>query len=103
MGVGKTYLAACAANERARKGDKTAFIHYPTFTMRMAAQINDGEYRTELKRLMYADFLVIDDIGAENCTEWNRDQLLLPLLRPAGCPLAFLAIPPFLISPPTNS
>ncbi|MCR4951715.1 MAG: ATP-binding protein [Solobacterium sp.] len=81
MGVGKTYLAACAANERARKGDKTAFIHYPTFTMRMAAQVNEGEYRTELKRLMYADFLVIDDIGAENCTEWNRDQLLLPLLN----------------------
>ena len=81
MGVGKTYLAACAANERAKKGDRIAFIHYPTFTMRMAAQAADGEYRTELKRQMYADFLVIDDIGAENCTEWNRDQLLLPILN----------------------
>ena len=30
---------------------------------------------------MYADFLVIDDIGAENCTEWNRDVILMPLLN----------------------
>jgi primosomal protein DnaI len=81
MGTGKTYLAACAANERARSGEKVAFIHYPSFCQRMASRVNEGEYRTELKRLMYADFLVIDDIGAENCTEWNRDQILLPLLN----------------------
>jgi primosomal protein DnaI len=81
MGVGKTYLAACAANQYARSKKNTAFIHYPTFTQRMVAGIKTGEYRIEMKRLCYADFLVIDDIGAESVTEWNRDQILLPILN----------------------
>ncbi|MBE6129426.1 MAG: hypothetical protein E7185_09145 [Erysipelotrichaceae bacterium] len=81
LGSGKTYLCACACNDHASKGEKVAFIHYPSFTQRMASLVRSDEYRDELKRLMYADFLVIDDIGAENCTEWNRDVILMPLLN----------------------
>lgn len=81
MGTGKTYLAACACNYYAKENKKVAFIHYPTFTQRMASCVNDGEYRNELSKLKYAYFLVIDDIGAESVTEWNRDSILLPLLN----------------------
>lgn len=81
MGTGKTYLACCAANYHARHHEKTAFIHYPSFTARMVSQIEGGEYKTEMQRLMFAKFLVIDDIGAESVTEWNRDQILLPILN----------------------
>ena len=80
MGSGKTYLAACASNYYARQGRKTAFIHYPSFCRRMAAEVQESEYKTEFDRACIADFLVIDDIGAESVTEWNRDQILLPLL-----------------------
>ena len=31
--------------------------------------------------MQYAEFAVIDDIGAENVTEWNRDSVLLPILN----------------------
>lgn len=81
MGSGKTYLAACACNEKAKEGKKVAFINYPAFCRRMSRAVNDGEYRTEYQRLCFAEFLVIDDIGAESVTEWNRDSLLFPLLN----------------------
>lgn len=81
LGTGKTYLAACASNFYAKQGKKVAFVHYPSFTQRMVSSIEGGEYKTELQRLMYAKLLVLDDIGAESVTEWNRDQILLPLLN----------------------
>lgn len=81
MGSGKTYLSACACNYHARNNHKVAFIHYPTFVGRMVQQMSEGEYRSELAKLKYVHFLVIDDIGAENVTEWNRDAILLPLLN----------------------
>lgn len=76
MGTGKTYLAACAANYYAMQGKKTAFVHYPSLCQRVEAQLRTGEYRTETDRMGYADFLVIDDIGAEDATERNRNILL---------------------------
>ncbi len=80
MGSGKTYLSACACNYHAKQGETVAFIHYPSFCRRMADGVHEGEYKTEFKRACFAKFLVIDDIGAESVTEWNRDQILLPLL-----------------------
>ncbi|MBR4164190.1 MAG: ATP-binding protein [Solobacterium sp.] len=81
MGSGKTYLSACACNDHARSGQKVAFIHYPSFCQRMQSSMQDGEYKSEIARLSFAAFLVIDDIGAESVTEWNRDSILLPLLN----------------------
>ena len=92
IGAGKTYLAACACNEHARNGEKVAFVHYPSFCQRMASMFTTGEYKDEVKRMQYAEFVVIDDIGAENVTEWNRDSILLPILNSrceAGLPTWF--------------
>ena len=76
MGTGKTYLAACAANQAAKEGKKPAFIHYPAFCDRLARMYYSGEYRQEAERCRYADLLVIDDIGAEEVTARNRMVLL---------------------------
>jgi primosomal protein DnaI len=81
MGTGKTYLAAAACNDHARRKERVAFIHYPSFCARMAGSVIENAYKAELDRLKYVKFLVIDDIGAENVTEWNRDSILLPLLN----------------------
>lgn len=80
MGTGKTYLACCAVNETARKGERCAFISWPRFTGEMTAQVRSGEYRDTMELLAYVPFLVIDDIGAEKVTEWNRDELLFSIL-----------------------
>lgn len=81
MGTGKTYLAAGICNDHAKNGEKVAFIHYPSLCTRLVSQIKGNEFRSELERLRAAKFLVIDDIGAESLTEWNRDSILLPLLN----------------------
>ncbi len=81
MGSGKTYLAICAANEHARNGEKVAFIHYPSFCLKMANNAFSDESEDIINSAMRANFLVIDDIGAESVTEYNRDQILLPLLN----------------------
>ena len=76
MGVGKTYLAACAANQYAKNHHKVAFVHCPRLLERFLSSYKTGEYKTELERLTYADFVVFDDIGAEDVTERYRSLLL---------------------------
>ncbi len=81
LGGGKTYLAACAANGFAKQGKKVAFIHYPTFIQRMTSRVQTNEYMNEVEKLQYVYFLVIDEIGGEPVTQWNRDSILLPILN----------------------
>ncbi len=84
MGAGKTYLAACAANEVARKQEKVAFVFWPNFVSKMTSFIANGngdECTLEIERLKRVNFLVIDDIGAESVSEWNRDSILFPILN----------------------
>ena len=76
MGTGKTYLAACAANEAAGSGKKTAFVHCPQFAERIRATQYSKEYQTETERLKYADFVVFDDIGAEEVSAHILNILL---------------------------
>lgn len=79
MGSGKTYLAACAANQYARQGASVAFVHCPAFCERISRLQRTGEYRTEADRLSFAKFLVLDDIGAEEVTERSRAVMLAVL------------------------
>ncbi|MBQ6222982.1 MAG: ATP-binding protein [Solobacterium sp.] len=76
MGTGKTYLAACAANEAAGSGKTTAFVHCPQFAERIRATQYSKEYQTETERLKYADFVVFDDIGAEEVSAHILNLLL---------------------------
>ncbi|MBQ7223874.1 MAG: ATP-binding protein [Erysipelotrichaceae bacterium] len=82
IGVGKSYLAACISNLMAREGKKTAFVHVPSFFSDARNSIGSDEDFVDdsLRKLKRAEFLVLDDIGAENITEWVRDDLLLPVL-----------------------
>lgn len=81
MGSGKTYLAACACNEHARNGERVCFVHYPTFALEMANNAFKEEAKELMDSIMRAEFVVLDDIGAESVTEYNRDQVLLPILN----------------------
>ena len=80
MGTGKSYLASCAANYYAMHGRKVCYVHYPSFTRRITSMVKTGEYDREVERMGYCDLLVLDDIGAEQVSEWNRDSILLPIL-----------------------
>lgn len=81
MGVGKTYLACCASNYFARKGDHVGFIVWSDFISQISSRIVSKEFHDKMRLIEYVDFLVIDDIGSEKVTEWNRDELLFNLLN----------------------
>lgn len=88
LGVGKSYLAACMTNYLAKRGHKVAFVNVPKFfsKARNSVGVKDEYNRKEdfvndsLNKLKRAQFVVLDDIGAENVTNWVRDDILLPLL-----------------------
>ena len=89
FGVGKTYLAACITNSLAKKGVKVAFVNIPKFFAKarnsITADYNNPDNRDFLNNridsLQKAEVVVLDDIGAENTTNWVRDDILLPLLE----------------------
>lgn len=77
FGCGKTYLIASILNELALKGIKSAIIFWPEF-LRQAFYNDFNEKYDYVKNV---PILLIDDIGAENLTAWNRDEILCPLLQ----------------------
>lgn len=76
MGTGKSYLAACCSNDMARSGKSVCYVHMPSFAQRLRANYRYEDYKKEVSQLGYADFVVFDDIGAEDVTEQNRSILL---------------------------
>ena len=82
VGVGKTFLSACIANDYARRGKKIAFVHVPTFASRIRSYLDDKlAFENEIYYLKNADLLVLDDIGAETGSAWFRDEIMLPILN----------------------
>lgn len=77
FGCGKTYLIAAILNELAKQNIKSAIIFWPEF-LRQAFYDDFNEKFDYIKNV---SILLIDDIGAEKVTEWNRDEILCPLLQ----------------------
>ncbi len=80
FGSGKTYLIAALFNELAKKGVHSALIYYPEFlrSLKASFQTNYEEQFTYIKKV---PLLLFDDIGAENCSNWSRDEVLGPILQ----------------------
>ena len=77
FGCGKTYLIAATFNELAKKGYKTSIIFWPEFVRDMFS----NDFRESLDYVKNVDMLLIDDLGAENLTSYNRDEILCPILQ----------------------
>ncbi|MCI5773344.1 MAG: ATP-binding protein [Erysipelotrichaceae bacterium] len=81
MGSGKSYLAACGCNYHAKKQERVAFVHVPSFSLKIKSLINSNEYEHLVDELKRSKFVVFDDIGAEKVSGWFRDDILLPILN----------------------
>lgn len=80
-GTGKSWMLKAAANLMAQNKKTCAFVSLPRFSADMKASMKEEEYRASvLSKLRRADFLVLDDMGAEMSSAWFRDEILLPLL-----------------------
>mgnify|MGYP000873877416 FL=1 len=80
FGCGKTYVVAAAFNELAKKNKKVACLYYPEFLISLKERFSD-DYREVFDKVKKCDLLLIDDIGAETVTSWNRDEVLGTILQ----------------------
>lgn len=84
FGCGKTYLLAAMFNELAKSNVKSVIVYWPEYIRSLKAtfQSSDAsEYKNKFNDVKYAKLLLIDDLGAENLTEWNRDEVLGTILQ----------------------
>ena len=81
FGSGKTYLVSALLNEMAKKGIHCALICYPEFLVNLKASFNGEGYEEKFNYIKKVPILLLDDIGAENCTNWSRDEILGPILQ----------------------
>lgn len=80
FGSGKTYLIAALFNELSRKNIRSTIVYYPEFLRSLKASFRD-DYQEKFDFVKRSPILLIDDIGAENCSSWSRDEVLSPILQ----------------------
>ncbi|MBQ6498249.1 MAG: primosomal protein DnaI [Bacilli bacterium] len=80
FGSGKTYLIAALFNEMAKKGEKSILVYYPKLLRNLKASFGI-DYDEQYELVERAPLLLLDDIGAENCSNWSRDEVLGPILQ----------------------
>lgn len=80
FGSGKTYLIAALFNEMAKKGVRSVLIYYPEFLRSLKASFQTN-YDEKFNYIKKVPLLLLDDIGAENCSNWSRDEVLGPILQ----------------------
>ncbi len=79
FGSGKSYILAALLNELAKSGAKTVMAYYPE-VLRKLKEFND-DYALIMEQFKKCDCLLLDDIGAESVTNWNRDEILGTILQ----------------------
>ncbi|RLJ01689.1 MAG: AAA family ATPase [Candidatus Aenigmatarchaeota archaeon] len=62
-GVGKTHIANALGIEAVKQGYKVLFIHASEVIERLFSAKGDGSYATQLKTMVSADVLIIDELG----------------------------------------
>ena len=80
FGTGKTYLISALLNDMAKKNIKSTIVYYPEFLRELKSSFGsdfDEKYNADKK----SPILFIDDIGAENCSSWSRDEILGSILQ----------------------
>ena len=80
FGCGKTYLVSAMFNELAKKDVKSVTVYYPEFLRELKGRFGD-DYNEVFNKVRKAPLLLLDDIGAETVTNWNRDEILGSLLQ----------------------
>lgn len=80
FGSGKTYLVSALFNDLAKRGVKCAIVYYPEFLRDLKASFKT-DYEDKFNYIKKVPLLLLDDIGAENVSSYNRDEVLGPILQ----------------------
>lgn len=80
FGSGKTFLIAALLNElKIKKHAQVEIVYVPELLRNMKEDFSLVEEK--LYYLQNVDILLLDDIGAENVTNWTRDEILGTILQ----------------------
>ena len=79
--TGKTFLLGCVYNYLKRNGKQPAIIYYPEFIRKIKSRISNNDYTEYVDIIRTQEILLIDDIGAENTTDFIRDEILGPIIN----------------------
>ena len=64
----------------AKKGIKCACVYYPEFLRDLKASFKT-DYEEKFNYIKKVPLLLLDDIGAENVSNFSRDEILGPILQ----------------------
>jgi DNA replication protein DnaC len=81
-GVGKTHLAAAIGHQLVAKGEGVVMHVVPQLLAEFRRSFSDNQtarYHRLFDGTLNAPVLILDDFGAENTTDWAREQLYLIL------------------------
>lgn len=81
FGCGKSYILSALLNELSNMGYKTINVYYPSLLKILKSSFNNYNYDEVLDEIMKSDILLLDDIGAENNSNWARDEVLGTILQ----------------------
>ena len=80
FGSGKTYILAALLNELAKNGANTVIMYYPEM-LRNLKESFSSDFDDKMNLFKTCDVLLLDDLGAEHVTGWNRDEILSTILN----------------------
>ena len=72
--TGKTYAAACIANALIDRGASVMITTAPGIVASLSGCKSDG-WHSYLQQVANADLLIIDDLGAERCTDYAQERI----------------------------
>lgn len=81
FGSGKTYIISALLNELSRDNNSTVIIYYPELLRSLKESFENNDFGRKINHIKMADLLLLDDIGAETVTPWNRDEILGTILQ----------------------
>ena len=83
FGSGKTYLISALLNELSKENISSIIVYYPELLRSLKESFNaeGNEFSEKIEEIKRCDLLLLDDIGAETASSWNRDEILGTILQ----------------------
>ena len=81
VGSGKTFIVSALLNELAKDGYSSIIVYYPELLRSLKEGFGNEDFNDRLNEIKKCDLLLLDDIGAEATSLWNRDEILGTILQ----------------------
>ena len=81
FGSGKTFIVSALLNELAKDGYSSIIVYYPELLRSLKEGFGNEDFNDRLNEIKRCDLLLLDDIGAEATSLWNRDEILGTIMQ----------------------